>query len=595
MPSKSLLVLLLTGLALFISACSGATTPSPIASSSATADTVPTELSGAVNPTLPPSEMEETLETQPAKSVRPLVPAQGGALASASNDWFATAGICVVCHQNNVDEAGNDVSNGEYWRSTMMANAAKDPYYLAGVSIEAERYPEFGAVIEAKCNTCHMPMAHFSDAAQGQQGLIFGEDGYLYPQHPLHTLALDGVSCTTCHQIQDKGLGDFASFSGGMVFDLQSLPGQRAIFGPFIPQRSGINMMSRISGFVPQQGAHLVQSELCASCHNLYTNYITEEGVLSEDYFPEQTPYSEWLNSDYAMHSTCQDCHMPPAEGAVVLANLGPAIRRSPYAKHSFVGGNVYMLKVLKNFGGELGVQAGTDHFDATIVRTLTQLQTQTASLAVFDPFLTGATLNFDVIVDVLTGHKFPTSYPSRRAWLHVIIKDANGQVIFESGGVGQDGAISGNDNDVDPLAFEPHYDEITSPEQVQIYEPIMHDVYGNVTTELLLAASYVKDNRLLPVGFDKGTVPDDIAPQGAARLDDDFVSGTDTVTYRIDTGDAEGPFTIDVELLYQSISYRWAQNTSAYDTEQAQLFSAYYNTLPNLPVVVAAESVENK
>jgi hypothetical protein len=49
------------------------------------------------------------------------------------------------------------------------------------------------------------------------------------------------------------------------------------------------------------------------------------------------------------------------------------------------------------------------------------------------------------------------------------------------------------------------------------------------------------------------------------------------------------------VELLYQSISYRWAQNTSAYDTEQAQLFSAYYNTLPNLPVVVAAESVENK
>lgn len=66
-------------------------------------------------------------------------------------------------------------------------------------------------------------------------------------------------------------------------------------------------------------------------------------------------------------------------------------------------------------------------------------------------------------------------------------------------------------------------------------------------------------------------------------------------MTYGIDTGDAVGPFTLDVELLFQSTSHRWAQNTSAYDTEQALLISAYYNTLPNLPVVVAAQSVENK
>jgi hypothetical protein len=252
------------------------------------------------------------------------------------------------------------------------------------------------------------------------------------------------------------------------------------------------------------------------------------------------------------------------------------------------------MLELLKNFGGELGVQAGTNHFEATIDRTLTQLQTKTATVVIVDPGLTGTTLYFDVIVEVLTGHKFPTSYPSRRAWLHITVKDKNDQVIFESGSVSQDGAISGNDNDVDPLLFEPHYDEIISSDQVQIYEPIMHDVYGNVTTELLMAASYIKDNRLLPQGFNKETVPDDIAPQGGARSDDDFVSGMDSVSYRIDTGDAEGPFTIDVELLYQSISYRWANNISAYDTEQAQLFSAYYKSLLNLPVIIAAQSIEN-
>lgn len=286
---------------------------------------------------------------------------------------------------------------------------------------------------------------------------------------------------------------------------------------------------------------------------------------------------------------------MPPAEGAVVLANQGPAIGRSPYARHSFAGGNLYVLSILKNFGGELGVQADTGHFDATIARTLTQLQTRTATLTVSDPVLTGKALNFDVTVNVLTGHKFPTSYPSRRAWLHATVKEANGQVIFESGNVSQNGAINGNDNDANPLAFEPHYDEITSPEQVQIYEPIMHDVYGNVTTGLLLAASYVKDNRLLPVGFDKTAVTLDIAPQGDALADDDFGNGADTVTYGVDTGDAQGPFTVEVALLYQSIGYRWAQNISEYETEAAQVFSAYYNTLPNLPVVVVAQSIESR
>ncbi len=606
--SRSLhLVLLLAGLALVLGACSGATghspttAPAPTSTSESvtspptlTANPVPSSTSVAATATLPPTVIAETPAEQPIESARPLSPAQGGPLASDSNDWFATAGKCVVCHQNNVDEAGNDVSNGEYWRSTMMANAAIDPYYLAGVSIEVDRHPEFGAVIEAKCNTCHMPMAHFSDAARGKQGVIFGENGYLSPQHPLHTLALDGVSCTTCHQIQSEGLGDFASFSGGMVFDRQAPPGQRVLFGPFAPQQSGRNIMSGGSGFVPQQGDHLVQSELCATCHNLYTNYVTEEGVLSKDHFPEQTPYNEWLNSDYAMQSSCQDCHMPLAEGAVALSNVGPAIMRNPYAKHSFVGGNLYLLEILKNFGGELGVQANTEHFDATIARTQTQLQSKTATLAVTEPARAGTTLSFDVTVSALTGHKFPTSYPSRRAWLHVTVKDADGKVIFESGGVSNDGTIRGNDNDADPLAFEPHYDEITSPQQVQIYEAIMQDTGGNVTTVLLSASAYVKDNRLLPTGFDKTAASNDIAPQGDALADNDFVGGADTVTYRIDTGYAEGPFTVEAELLYQSISFRWAQNVSAYDTEQAQTFSAYYNTLPNLPVLVAAQSMQS-
>ena len=88
--------------------------------------------------------------------------------------------------------------------------------------------------------------------------------------------------------------------------------------------------------------------------------------------------------------------------------------------------------------------------------------------------------------VENLGGHKLPTAYPSRRAWLHFTVRDANGRVVFESGALNPDGSIMGNDNDEDPLKFEPHYREITSSQEVEIYEPILKDSEGKVTTGLL-------------------------------------------------------------------------------------------------------------
>jgi hypothetical protein len=79
-----------------------------------------------------------------------------------------------------------------------------------------------------------------------------------------------------------------------------------------------------------------------------------------------------------------------------------------------------------------------------------------------------------DLSVENKGGHKFPTAYPSRRAWLHVTVKDRDGRMVFESGKLNPDGSIQGNDNDADASRFEPHYSEITSRDQVQIYEDIM-------------------------------------------------------------------------------------------------------------------------
>ena len=85
-------------------------------------------------------------------------------------------------------------------------------------------------------------------------------------------------------------------------------------------------------------------------------------------------------------------------------------------------------------------------------------------------------------------------------------MRDGGNAAVFESGGFDPTGATRGNDNDADPLGYERHHDEITGSDQVQVYEPVMVDENGAVTTGLLTGVRYVKDNRLLPRGFDKTT-----------------------------------------------------------------------------------------
>ena len=170
--------------------------------------------------------------------------------------------------------------------------------------------------------------------------------------------------------------------------------------------------------------------------------------------------------------------------------------------------------------------------------------------------------------------------YPSRRTWLHVVVRDANDRVLFESGAVDARGAIQGNDNDAEPGRYEPHYSEISAADQVQIYEAIMADSAGHLTTGLLHAVKYEKDNRLLPRGFDKETADKDIGVHGAAANDNDFTGGGDTVRYSIAVGDTPGPFRVQAELWFQPISYRWAANLRGYDAPEPRRFTGYYDAM---------------
>ena len=71
--------------------------------------------------------------------------------------------------------------------------------------------------------------------------------------------------------------------------------------------------------------------------------------------------------------------------------------------------------------------------------------------------------------------------------------------------------------NDVDGARYEPHYEEITGNGQAQIHELIMVDSADDVTTGLLHGVRYVKNNLMLPAGFDKAAAEVDVAVHGAA------------------------------------------------------------------------------
>jgi hypothetical protein len=150
-----------------------------------------------------------------------------------------------------------------------------------------------------------------------------------------------------------------------------------------------------------------------------------------------------------------------------------------------------------------------------------------------------------------------------------------------------------GSDADADILAYEPHYDIITSPDQVQIYESVMQNTDGQVTNTLLRGAGYIKDNRLLPEGFNKELVIEDIAVYGLAAEDENFVGGSDQVQYLIDLEGASGPFVVIVELLYQSVSFSFMQDLGIDRTELVDRFNNLYLETDKTPVVIAmAEKV---
>lgn len=462
------------------------------------------------------------------------------AAATTPAPRFLGAEECAMCH-TRIPEPGKKWNTspggiGPYalWYGSAMARAGTDPFWAARVEAESRIAPG----VEDECLRCHAPAQQYSMRVRGEKMRLAQRDD----------LGRDGVTCTVCHQIAPEGLGKRESFTGGFRVGTDN-----RIFGP---HREPFEMPMRMhTGFTPTESRHISEAALCGSCHTVITHppkaaHGSAHGPAKSAEFVEQGPYLEWLaGSGPRTGQTCQSCHMPPLRDPAgkpapqYIAHrppggpFPPTEERSPFHRHTFAGGNTILPRISESEDAELWMD-----------RVVRQLRGGLRLSAAAAPTDTAVRLTVDV--RNLTGHKLPTGYPRRRLWLHVIARDGKGRTVFESGGWDPATATLAAGE-----SAQPHYAEIDSPQQVQVFEARTADSEGRSTASLVESAAYSKDTRILPDGFDPKRLADaglgglSVEPVGVVR-DAGFDGGFARTVYTLPAAVAR----IEVRAMFQTM-----------------------------------------
>jgi hypothetical protein len=498
-----------------------------------------------------------------------------------TNTWFSGSGVCETCHSTNTktlrDNQGNDVSPVSHWRSTMLANASKDPFWKAKVKHEGIENSAHKDALENVCTRCHAPMGMVN-------ALLTTQDVYNLDVLQNDDLGKDGISCTLCHQIDD-----FSSplFSGNFHINTS-----KEIYGSF--QNPLVQQMKVNSGYTPVYSEKINNSRLCGSCHTLITNSVDEDGEFTGHTFIEQAIYHEWENSVFKEQNiSCQSCHLPRINDPVIISSRpGTTSGRTPFGIHDFTGGNVFMLTLLKENHDQLELNSGTDLLAQTIQRTTKLLTEQTIDLDISNINYSNDSVFVTINLKNKAGHKFPSGFPSRRAFLEFLVSN-NSDTLFHSGKPGAAALINTSEE-----TFEPHHQVINDDKQVQLYEFVMGNTEGKVTTVLEKAYVPLKDNRMVPQGFQKqNSNYDTVKVVGRAVEDPDYFSGTgiESIIYALPLARIGTLAKVNVYLHYQTVPEPWVFELFTKADEDADInrFKEMYFKSNRTGIVVASDSAQ--
>ena len=520
------------------------------------------------------------------------------------------------------------------WRASLMGLAGRDPVFYSQMASELtiHKNAKLPTTIPNICFRCH--------GAMGQRQLTIDSGGkanfdpnMVYAWQPsmaqpagdakYGALARDSISCTVCHHISDKELGKPSTYTGQF-----NTTDPRTIIGPFTDPQ--VLPMNHSLDMKPKHVAYVKESKLCGSCHTIELPVLNAKGVQVGTDF-EQTTYFEWQNSVFQNETlpvgkdaqTCQDCHMPSTfklknfrsqdlqyRIANIEDNTFPYVddrlpdnditlqTRKPFVRHTLVGINLFVQEMFLQFSTLLGIRT-TDPMlmnPSTAVTglalaeqaTIDLARQETADVEVMSTKKTATDLEVKVRVKNNAGHSFPSGVSFRRAFLAFEVLDAAGTSIWASGATNRFGMITnGSGGPVLPTEFleggkyQDHYTEISSPSQVQIYEELVKNPEGQLTTSFLSLYNRVKMNRLLPRGWKPdGPHATETKPRGSAAKDPDYLNGCgcDTIVYKIALANVPNAAKVRAQLFYQTIPPYYLRQRFT-DTYDASTHTAAENT----------------
>jgi hypothetical protein len=401
-------------------------------------------------------------------------PSQKGSVPTTINDFFlagsqpgesgtfANPDQCDNCH-GGYDQ---DVEPAFNWRGSMMAQAQRDPLYLALLTISNQDAPESGDM----CIRCHTPKGWLEGRSEPTNGSALLPDDR------------EGVQCHSCHRMIAPTEVGTNPYPDDILYTSQpgNNPSTYSLDQTYlssilnIPPVSANGMYicddndTRRGPYFDPQANHNVpyspfhpDAAFCGTCHDVsnpvYDTILDGNGNLlgyaPNDFdtppvnfspyamFPVERTYSEWLMSEYntpggvdssyfggnkAFVSTCQDCHMKDVTGHGCNKSYAPL--RDDLPLHDLTGGNTFIPNLIDSvFPGE----TDADALAAGILRARDMLQhAATVNLQVDQ-------LNQEVTLKIIneTGHKLPSGYPEgRRIWINLKAFNSVTAETFESG-----------------------------------------------------------------------------------------------------------------------------------------------------------------
>ncbi len=386
---------------------------------------------------------------------------------------YPSAATCGTCHPQEYKE----------WSVSQHSYAQLSPVYL---SLSSEINELSSGSNGDFCLRCHSPI-----------GANLGESPFM-SNLDRHPTSREGITCVVCHRMNkdyNKRSGRLALVEGGLL---------DPVYGPMGNEEMARVLKDDEFRVVTEEGkpgrkvhaevkkfASLSQPIFCGTCHDvtLFNGFRLEEA------------FSEYRTSPAAAKGiTCQDCHMGKVQGVPAGYNEGPAAivggkptKVRKVTNHFFAGPDYSVIhpglfphnaeaqemasmQEWLHFDDKAGW--GTDEFEDKVdesmkfperwesvddrydAREILNAQYELLAWAReqrLEVLRNGYHLNeivvqesdedgirFKVNVSNPTdGHNTPTGFTGERlVWLHVVVTDRDGKVVFESGDLDANGDV---------------------------------------------------------------------------------------------------------------------------------------------------------